>query len=495
MDPAGVAWPPSRVAGGRVAAFPSWLITAALAGVWLAAGPRTSDLAAQAYRASAFAAHGFTIWDNGWYGGHHVPGYSLLFPPLAGLLGARPAVALSGVAAAAALVALAREHPRAAWLLAAGAAANLVTGRGPFTLGVALAALALLWREDARRGPAAALLAAAASPVAGLFLCLAGAVERRWRLVAPAAALVAGLAVAFPEGGTERFTAAAFWPMLALTLAAAGLLGGRWRVGALLYAAALCAAFALPTPMGHNATRLGVLAGPAVLAVAGRGPRPALLAAGAGLLYLGVLPAVRAVAESRGDPATRAAFHAPLLGFLDRAGAPGDRVEVAFTRTHGEAVHVAKRWPLARGWERQLDVGRNALFYDGTLSAATYEGWLRREGIRWVALPDAPLDFSAREEAALLRRGVPFLRPAFAGGGWRVWELRGTAPAVDGPGRIVRTGPQRIELVASAPGTLRLRLRHTRFWRVTNGSARLLGGERLTIVAHRKGRVVIEARR
>src|SRR6478609_163626 len=100
MDPAGVAWPPGRVAGGRVAAFPSWLITAALAGVWLAAGPRTSDLAAQAYRASAFAAHGFTIWDNSWYGGHHVPGYSLVFPAVGAAMGIRLAGALAAIMSA-----------------------------------------------------------------------------------------------------------------------------------------------------------------------------------------------------------------------------------------------------------------------------------------------------------------------------------------------------------------------------------------------------------
>lgn len=466
------------------------LAVALVAAAWLLAAPAVADLAAHSYRAWLFDSEGFAVWNLHWYGGHHVPGYSLLFGPLAGLVGAREAVALSGVAAAAGLVALARERPAAAWLLAAGAAANLVTGRGPFALGIAFGALALLWRERPAAASGAALLTAAASPVAGLFLCLFGLVDRRPQLVVAPAALVGLLAWQFPEGGEERFVATAFWPLLALTLAAAWQLEGRWRAGALLYALALCAAFVLPTPMGQNAARLGALAGPAALAAAGRGR--ARWAVAAGLLYLGLLPAVRAVVEAHGDPAARAGFHAPLLEFLDRAAEPGDRVEVVFTRNHWEAVHVAKRWPLARGWERQLDVERNRLFYAGPLA---YESWLRREGVRFVALPDAPLDFSARKEAALLRAGPPYLREVFGGGGWRVWELRDPPDAVEGPGRILRTTPQRIDFEARAPGVLRTRFRHTRRWRVTRGAATVIGGERLALRVGAKGLVTVQARR
>ena len=58
--------------------------------------PPSADLAAQEYRADL----GLVLWDNGWYGGHHMPGYSVLFPPLAALLGPRLVGALSAVAAA-----------------------------------------------------------------------------------------------------------------------------------------------------------------------------------------------------------------------------------------------------------------------------------------------------------------------------------------------------------------------------------------------------------
>lgn len=481
---------PSTPSTSRPSASAAVLAAAIVAAAWLVAAPPVADLAAHAYRAWLFEAEGFAVWNLQWYGGHHVPGYSLAFPPLAALLGVREAVALAGLASAAALVALVRDRPLAAWLLSAGAMANLAAGRGPFALGVAFAALALLWRDRIPLAVLLGLLTAAASPVAALFLCLAGVVLRAPALVAPPALLVLGLAALFPEGGAERFVATAFWPLLALTLAAAWRLAGRWREAALLYALLLCAAFVIDTPLGQNAARLGVLAGPAVLALAGRGRVAVVIAAG--LLYLAALPAVRAVAESHGDPATQASFHAPLLRFLDAAAAPGDRVEIVFTRGHWEAAHVAPRWPLARGWERQLDLKHNGLFYGR--EPFDYEAWLRREGIRWVALPDAPLDFSAREEAALLRRGAPFLRPAFRGGGWRAWELRDAPAPVDGPARVVAVAPQRIELEVARPGRLRLFYRGTRYWQVTQGDARIRDGERLELDARAPGRVVLQTR-
>ena len=74
--------------------------------------------------------------------------------------------------------------------------------------------------------------------------------------------------------------------------------------------------------------------------------------------------------------------------------------------------------PLARGWERQLDEKANPLFYDGRpLTPERYHRWLRESAVRWVALPDAPLDYSAEAEARLLERGLPYLRLAHESAG------------------------------------------------------------------------------
>ena len=62
-----------------------------------------------------------------------------------------------------------------------------------------------------------------------------------------------------------------------------------------------------------------------------------------------------------------------------RGGGPF-RVEIPFTDNHWESRWVAPHVPLARGWERQLDRERNALFYDGRpLTPARYRALARRQ--------------------------------------------------------------------------------------------------------------------
>ncbi len=83
-----------------------WVITAVLAAVLLALPATGGDLAAQEYHAWLFKAHGALLWNNYWYSGHLVSGYSLLFPPMAALVGTRLLGSLAAVAAAAAMSAL-----------------------------------------------------------------------------------------------------------------------------------------------------------------------------------------------------------------------------------------------------------------------------------------------------------------------------------------------------------------------------------------------------
>src|ERR671924_46619 len=162
------------------------VVGAALAaGVYLAIRPATADMAAHEFRAWLFDTEGMTVWNAQWYGGHPVLGYSMLFAPLAAWPGPAWVGALGTVAATLAFIPLARSaapSPGAAvaatWLFAAGVLSNLVIGRMPFTLGIALAIAAWLC---ARRGGAAwraaavvlSLACVLASPVAGAFLALA----------------------------------------------------------------------------------------------------------------------------------------------------------------------------------------------------------------------------------------------------------------------------------------------------------------------------------
>ncbi|HWX75701.1 MAG TPA: hypothetical protein VNZ05_10360, partial [Solirubrobacteraceae bacterium] len=219
---------------------PAWTFTAVLGGAYLIAAPASADLAAASYRSDLFGRVGFTLWDNSWYGGHHLPAYSLLAPALGWLIGPRVLATLSMVVATALFSGLiAGRFPERAVRLAAawfalGASIALLSCRVPFDLGLAIGLAALLCAQRGRRGAALALalLCAVASPVAGGFLALAGGswflaarggVFALW-LAAAALAPVALLALAFPEGGYQPFVSSAFYPTLAGVLAIGALI-------------------------------------------------------------------------------------------------------------------------------------------------------------------------------------------------------------------------------------------------------------------------------
>jgi hypothetical protein len=517
----------ARDAAGRRAWAASALgpsICALVLGVaWLIARPATADLAAQEYRTGLWRREGFAIWDAQWYGGHHEPGYSLLFGPLAALLGPRALAVVSGVVAVAAFTVIARRETQrpalAAWLFAAGVMTNVLIGRVPFALGIGLGALAWLCADTRRARPAmlclAALLALAtvwASPPAGLFLALAAAAwrvagERRDTAAAAALALtpvIGGLAVAiaFPEGGRDHFSASAFWPTFALGLAGLVLLDPRRRAlrfGTLAALVLLVGAFVLPTSVGQTTLRPLVILGPALLAMGLRGGRRAAVVAvvvGAALLYLQWLPAVRAIAEAQGDPSTHSSYYSEVLRIVDRARAPGQRLEIPLTRNHWEAAVVAPRIPLARGWHRQLDEEANPLFYDHRpLTATRYLGWLYDRAVRWVALPSVPLDFSAWREAALLRAGVPGLRLVYSSPRWKVWEVLPVPEPATGPARLTGAGTDSFALAVRAPGRIRVRATYTPYWTVVQGKGCVeRGTDGLTeVVARQAGTMRVEA--
>jgi hypothetical protein len=478
------------------------LAAAAMGVAYLIAAPETADMAAHTYRTWLWHQVGFATWNAQWYGGHHMAGYSMLYPPLAALAGTRLVGVVAAVAAVGLFAVLARRMAPtptagalAAWLFLGGVMSNVVIGRMPFTLGIALAVGA--WACSRRSRLAAAVLSLAsvwASPVAGVFLCvaavamLAGArfrgdaprVPADWRtaLALGGPAVLGGVTMAtlFPEGGSDHFIGSAFWPMLLICLGALALVDPTrrtaiWAAG--IYVAILVAAFAIPNSLGQNALRPGVVLGPALLVLFARprAPRSAIVVIAVALLYLQWLPAVRAVEEARGDPSTHAAFHDEVLRFLQPRAQPGERLEVPLTRNHWEATYLAQDYPLARGWHRQLDRKVNPLFYDSKhpLTTEDYEHWLRENAVRWVALPNAPLDFSAQAEKQLLLDGLPFLKPVHESADWRIWEVLDTEPPVSGAARLTAAGADGFDLEATKPGPVIVRQHMTPYWTVADG--------------------------
>ena len=465
------------------------LIAASLGIAYLIVAPSPPDLAAQVFRTELFEREGFTLWNGQWYGGHHTPGYSVLFPPLAALFGPRLVGVLTAVAAAVLFERIARDHfgvekarIGAAWYGAA-TATDLLIGRLTFGLGAALALAAILAQQRGR--PRLALAFAAlttlGSPVAGLFLALAAlawaAAERRRAGVGLAAAALApalALAVLFPEGGEMPFSFSAFWPIIAFAVVALVLLPREeraLRTGTVLYALAAIAAFAIASPMGGNANRLGSLfAGPVLACALWPHRRVALAAVAVPLVWWQWAPAVRETVKAVGDPAVNTAYFTPLIDFLDRTDSREGRIEIPFTRTHWEAARVAPHYQLARGWERQLDVKDNGLFYRGTLTPQRYRRWLDLYGVRYVALSDAKLDYSAKAEASLIRGGLPYLRPVWSNANWRVYRVSRPEPLATGAASLRDLDPDSFRLEATRAGEALVRVRFTPYWKITSGT-------------------------
>ncbi len=472
------------------------LVAAALAAVYVIVSPPSLDLAAHLLRAKLFASEGFGVWNNWWYAGHDVPGYSVLFPPVAAATSPQSAAALAATGTAALFEALAhRRFGRDAWLGAlvfgAATASNLFTGRLPFAFGALPAMGAVLALDRGRTWIASglAVLAALSSPVAALFAAVAAAAhalgsyvpERRVRRAIPGIAVaiaalapVGLLAVAFPEGGIEPFALSTLWPIPLIAIGVLLALGpDAWtlRAGVVLYTLGTVAAYLVSTPVGGNAARLGTFVAAPLAALLLWPRRIAVLAVVAlPLLYLEWHDPVRDLATAAGDPSGGKGYYQPLLDFLARQPGPPFRVEIPFTQFHGEAYAVAPRFPLARGWERQLDIRYNHLFYGGALTPATYDAWLHRLAVRFVAVSDAPLDYSARGEQTLIDRGLPYLSLVLRTRHWRVYAVRDPTPIAQGVATLSAIDANSLTLRASRPGAAVIRVRFTPYWALAQGS-------------------------
>jgi hypothetical protein len=468
-------------------------------------GPPGGDEAAHLYLTQAWRDHGWQLWDNFWYSGRYAQvNYSMLFYPLSALTGLAVAVALAVAGAAAAFAALVRRRwpavatgPAVAFavLLPLGA----VAGTYPFLLGLAFALAALAALAYGRRGWAlvAILLTGPAHPLALAFLvAVLGSIALTsrgwWRdpgAIAVAVALAASCAVqaVLLRGFSAAGARYPFDPVDALAIAGfcvAGLLLTRGlpdqrplRAVFVGYGALSAAAFLVSSPLGGNAVRLLLLMGAPLLLLplSARGFRPRGIAVSllAGVVLWQALPAVagwRTVAESR---AQHEDFWYPVMAFIDAHHRPGERIQVVATADNWEAFYLARRdVPLARGWFRQDDFPANQALYE-ELTPARYTSWLRRTAVRYVLLPDDPLDYSAHAEAELLRSGRSGLRTVARIGGWTVFEYPGARPIAtpaDDIAVLELTGDA-VTLSVRRAGTYRLRVRYTPYWHTDGAPA------------------------
>ncbi|MER6123773.1 hypothetical protein ABT173_14150 [Streptomyces sp. NPDC001795] len=476
---------------------------------WLFLATGGGDLAAQEAWAQFAARDGGSAYNLFWYGGMHTANYSLISPYLMAALGVRTVTVVSGLAAswlAAVLIVRAGiRRPLGPALLASLALwCNVASGRTTFALGVAFGLAACVLLTGKRRLALAAVygaLATMGSPVAGLFLAVLGAgflLVRDWGralvLLLPPLAVVATTTLLFPFTGEQLMPPDRIYQPALLGLAVAMLAPRGWRVArwsGAVYAAGTVLVYLVPSPIGTNIERFAELFAPAaLLAMLLSAPRLRLLRRNlliVALVFSVVWVGRKTVDDLRVSTAVPAwaADTGGVIRALDGLGADRTRVEVVPARNHREATELAPHVNMARGWNRQLDVERGRLFYDGTFSAATYRRWLDRWAVGLVVLPLGRPDGPAEAEAHLVRDRRPdWLEPVWQDAYWRVYRVRHAVPLVSAPATVLRTTSAEMDVRVPHPGPVTVRVAYSPWLRAEGGCLTREGEfTRLTVTA------------
>lgn len=433
--------------------------------------PTSPDLIAQMSRATA---PGVTWWTT-WYGGITTPSYSVITPALMWLLGVWGVGILSVLVICwcANELLIGQHRPRlAAMLIAIGAVGNLASGRVTFGVGVALGMVALVGmkRKNTVIATIAGALSTLASPLAGLFLAIfAAAITRQqsyrriaiWTCVA--AMLGLGMvAIFFPTKGVMPMR----WGDVALGVGSCAViaLSTRSRVIrdiAILLGVITLVCFVTQTAVGKNIIRLPMVFGMGIFVINTRVRRIWFAIWLASFVAFFAVNTLTDLKTSSGR-AARDNYYQPLLAQLPEKGEAFQRIEVLDPESHGPALYVAKQVPVARGWERQADMFRNPLFYEpGLLNAESYREWLHSLAVRWVAVPHTKLDYASRDEATLIKSGLPYLKETWRNDDWKLYEVADSTPLVEPPLQVVRWDADRLVLRADRPGDALVRVAWT----------------------------------
>ena len=520
--------------GPRITPFPHrvrrnavvWAAAAAallLGLLWAVTTARVSgDLAAQWAWADFAARHPGSAYDLGWYGGMYPASYSVLAPYLMAWFGVRTVAVAAGTVSAGLLAVLVCRHrprrplPVALWG-AFALSCDVVAGRVTFALGLmfGLAAVVVAGTDrspDWRRTSGTALLAlltTLTSPVAGLFvevaaaaLLLTGRRRSGVALALPPPLVILATSLLFPFAGVDPITVPTVLFSGGCALAVALLVPRAWRAlraGAAVYALGILLTWSFSSPIGSNVQRLAlVFGGVAVLAaLLAAGPTRSrrrtrvLLVAFASMAYWTV------TANLVGMPAPSATGQADgLVAELRQVHAGQGRLEAVPMVNHWESWGLVGSTELARGWNRQLDVQRNPLFYHGRLTADGYRAWLRHWAVAYVALPAGTLDVAARAEGGLVRGGPAWLHEVWHDRSWTLYRFTEAVPLATAPAVVDLADSAEVVLTVPAPGPVTVRVTWSPWLDVRGpaGSCLSRDGDWLRLEARAAGTYRISAR-
>jgi hypothetical protein len=443
------------------------------------------DMAAQYAWAEFAGAHPDAAYNLSWYGGMHPVSYSMLTPYLMAWAGVRTTAVLAGTFSAAVLARLLmcsgidRPLYPAVWG-AFALSCDTASGRITFSVGVLFGLAALLVGYENAGGRLVrdvgafglGVLAACSSPVAGLFLLVAGTAlfltgrrRQSFALLAGPPLVVGAATLLFPFYGVQPFSVGGAALVATAALPIALWTPAHWhtvRAAAWVYITGDLLTLAIPSPIGSNVERLALLFAAAVLLAAlpalpqGRQRFAVLLA----FVFAAGWQVMKPVQDlvSTAPAAGWSGYAKPLIAELRRLGADRGRIEAVAAKTHWESAGLSPYVDLARGWNRQLDVERNPLFYDGKLTPAAYHAWLRRWAVAYVVLPDAVPDGAAVAEARIVAAGQPWLRPVWRDAHWSVYAVTDAVPLTSAPSAVVRAGQGELSMRVPSAGTYLVRV-------------------------------------
>jgi hypothetical protein len=202
------------------------------------------------------------------------------------------------------------------------------------------------------------------------------------------------------------------------------------------------------------------------------------------------------------QPSTQAGFFASALSFAARHYDPNYRFHVVALQTHWEAYYFSVNgFAITRGWYRQADALHNEVLA-GSFDVATYTAWLRQMGVKYVFLPNAPLDWSGPREAQILQTSADFTR-VWSNSEWTVYELKDPSPMAVGLNgqpnpRVLSLLHQAIYLQVPGAGDYLIKATYSPYWQITEGGGSLSqsseGSDFLVLHAQRAGFYGIQVR-